>query len=43
MTLKHNIDEEFIIKVSAEEKFLSGPQFPIDVPIRVGKLGVEVE
>ena len=44
MTLKHNIDEEFEVKMGAEGgKVLSSPELPLEVPIKVGSLGVEVE
>jgi KaiC/GvpD/RAD55 family RecA-like ATPase len=41
--MKHSVDQEFTIKVSEGAKFVSSPEFPMDVPIKLGPLGVEVE
>ena len=41
--LKHSVNEEFTIKVFQGAKVVSSPDLPIEVPIRIGPLGVEVD
>ncbi|MEW5996439.1 MAG: RAD55 family ATPase [Candidatus Micrarchaeota archaeon] len=41
--LRHAVDEEFRIRVSEGAKVVSSPELPLEVPIRVGPLGVEVD
>ncbi len=41
--LRHAVDEEFLIKVSEGAKVVSSPELPLEVPIKVGPLGVEVD
>ncbi len=42
-TLKHGIDDEFIIKSGEKEKTMNGARLQIPVPIKVGPLGIEVD
>jgi len=41
--LRRLVDQEFNIKVSEGEKVVASPELPIEVPIRIGPLGVEVD
>jgi sporulation-control protein spo0M len=41
--LKHSVNEEFTIKISEGAKMVASPDLPIEVPIRIGPLGVEVD
>ncbi len=41
--IRHSADQEFRIKISEGSKSVASPEFPIEVPIRVGPLGVEVD
>jgi len=41
--LKHSVNEEFTIKISEGAKLVASPDLPIEVPIRIGPLGVEVD
>ena len=41
--LRHAVDEEFIIKLTEGAKVVASPELPLEVPVKVGPLGVEVE
>ncbi len=41
--LRHAVDTEFSIKISGGEKSVTSPELPLEVPIRIGPLGVEVD
>lgn len=41
--LRHAVDEEFRIRISEGAKFVSSPELPLEVPMRIGPLGVEVD
>lgn len=41
--LRHAVDAEFSIKIAGGEKFVTSPELPLEVPIKIGPLGVEVE
>jgi KaiC/GvpD/RAD55 family RecA-like ATPase len=41
--LQHAVDEQFSIRVSEGTKLVSSPELPLEVPIKIGPLGVEVE
>lgn len=41
--LKHAVDEEFSIKMAGGDRFVTSPELPLEVPIRIGPLGVEVD
>lgn len=42
-TLKHGIDDEFMIKSGEHDKTINGGRLPIPVPIKLGPLGIEVD
>jgi len=41
--LRHSVDEEFTIKISEGSKVVISPELPLEVPIKIGPLGVEVD
>ena len=41
--LKHAVDTEFSIKIVGGDRFVTSPELPLEVPIRIGPLGVEVD